>query len=116
MGNSKRGSSPPLSRHTWIHTVLYVGRPTDRCTHQKINTCNLCSPLTLFFSPSLAHSVNKPAPSDASSGCGIVWGALHCSGAVRARKRQSLCRCRYEAVGTAVIEMRCMSLTGGTIC
>ena len=30
-------------------------------------------------------------------------------------KRQSLCHCRHEAAGTAVIEMRCVLLTGGTI-
>lgn len=48
---------------------------------------------------------------------GLCVGALHCSGAVRAKGRDGLCAvCRYEAVDTAVIEMRCMSLTGGTIC
>lgn len=35
--------------------------------------------------------MNKPAPSDASSGCRIVRGALHCSGAVGAKGRDSLC-------------------------
>lgn len=88
--------TPPLPCSTKTHMDSYctVHRHTVQMqthTYKEKNTCNLFSSLTLFFSLTLAQSVNKPEPSDASSGWRIVWGALHCSGAVRAKGRDSLC-------------------------
>lgn len=45
-------------------------------THTEINTYTQSLPLTVFFSHTQAQSVNKTEPSDASSGCRIVWGGL----------------------------------------